>query len=56
MIFLLCLQLLVAEVQSLMGDGTMSLHTRSLRYGKVNHLPLLRLLLFLPFPERPASF
>lgn len=28
-------QLLVAEVQALMGDGAMSLHTRSLKYGKV---------------------
>lgn len=30
--------LLVAEVQSLSADGTMSLHTRSLRYGKVRFL------------------
>ena len=28
--------LLVAEVQAIMGDGSMSLHTRSLRYGKVS--------------------
>lgn len=27
--------LLVAEVQALMSEGTMSLHTRSLKYGKV---------------------
>jgi len=27
--------LLVAEVQAFFSDGTMSLHTRSLRYGKV---------------------
>lgn len=27
--------LLVAEVQSILGEGTMSLHTRSLKYGKV---------------------
>jgi exosome complex component RRP4 len=27
--------LLVAEVQSFFADGAMSLHTRSLRYGKV---------------------
>lgn len=29
-------KLLVAEVQALMGDGAMSLHTRSLKYGKVS--------------------
>lgn len=29
--------LLVAEVQSFMADGSMSLHTRSLRYGKVSN-------------------
>lgn len=28
--------LLVAEVQAFFGDGTMSLHTRSLSYGKVS--------------------
>ena len=28
--------LLVAEVQMLMSEGTMSLHTRSLKYGKVS--------------------
>ena len=28
--------LLVAEVQSFFADGTMSLHTRSLTYGKVS--------------------
>ena len=27
--------LLVAEVQALFADGSMSLHTRSLKYGKV---------------------
>lgn len=27
--------LLVAEVQAFFGDGSMSLHTRSLSYGKV---------------------
>ena len=27
--------LLVAEVQTFFGDGTISLHTRSLTYGKV---------------------
>jgi exosome complex component RRP4 len=32
----LTIQLLVAEVQALMGDGAMSLHTRSLKYGKVS--------------------
>lgn len=32
--------LLVAEVQAFFADGAMSLHTRSLRYGKV---PLSRL-------------
>ncbi|KAL7415679.1 hypothetical protein BDY24DRAFT_406274 [Mrakia frigida] len=35
--------LLVAEVQSLMGDGTMSLHTRSLRYGKLKNGHLITL-------------
>ncbi|KAG9104238.1 exosome non-catalytic core subunit rrp4 [Ceratobasidium sp. 370] len=29
--------LLVAEVQSLFGDGSISLHTRSLRYGKLRN-------------------
>jgi exosome complex component RRP4 len=38
--FKLIFQLLVAEVQALMGDGAMSLHTRSLKYGKVHPLPL----------------
>jgi exosome complex RNA-binding protein Rrp4 len=28
--------LLVAEVQSFFSDGAMSLHTRSLKYGKVS--------------------
>lgn len=39
--------LLVAEVQALFSDGTMSLHTRSLRYGKVcfhRKIVILRLL------------
>lgn len=31
--------LLVAEVQMLMQEGTMSLHTRSLKYGKVCSTP-----------------
>lgn len=30
--------LLVAEVQAFFSDGAMSLHTRSLRYGKVSTL------------------
>lgn len=29
--------LLVAEVQSILGEGTMSLHTRSLKYGKLRN-------------------
>jgi len=29
--------LLVAEVQAFFGDGTMSLHTRSLKYGKLRN-------------------
>ena len=29
--------LLVAEVQSILSDGTMSLHTRSLKYGKLRN-------------------
>ena len=33
--------LLVAEVQAFFADGTMSLHTRSLTYGKVPDLRLL---------------
>lgn len=36
--------LLVAEVQAFFSDGAMSLHTRSLKYGKVSasfHLSLL---------------
>ena len=32
--------LLVAEVQAFFSDGAMSLHTRSLRYGKVRRAPL----------------
>lgn len=31
------LQLLVAEVQAFFGDGAMSLHTRSLKYGKLRN-------------------
>ena len=31
--------LLVAEVQAFFGDGAMSLHTRSLKYGKVRLVP-----------------
>ena len=30
--------LLVAEVQAFFGDGSMSLHTRSLKYGKASFL------------------
>jgi exosome complex component RRP4 len=30
------IQLLVAEVQAFFADGAMSLHTRSLKYGKVS--------------------
>ena len=42
--------LLVAEVQAFFADGAMSLHTRSLKYGKVgfetlNHGHLLQRLL-----------
>jgi exosome complex component RRP4 len=33
----LTLQLLVAEVQAFFGDGAMSLHTRSLKYGKLRN-------------------
>ena len=33
--------LLVAEVQAFFADGAMSLHTRSLKYGKVRSLPSL---------------
>lgn len=32
--------LLVAEVQAFFADGAMSLHTRSLKYGKVSYEPL----------------
>ena len=35
--------LLVAEVQAFFSDGAMSLHTRSLRYGKVCPLTETRL-------------
>lgn len=31
--------LLVAEVQAFFADGAMSLHTRSLKYGKVSYFP-----------------
>lgn len=31
--------LLVAEVQAFFSDGAMSLHTRSLRYGKASYRP-----------------
>lgn len=30
--------LISAEVQSIFSDGSLSLHTRSLKYGKVNYL------------------
>jgi len=33
--------LLVAEVQAFFSDGAMSLHTRSLKYGKVNTAMLI---------------
>ena len=33
--------LFVAEVQSLFADGAPSLHTRSLKFGKVKALPYL---------------
>ena len=39
--------LLVAEVQAFFADGAMSLHTRSLKYGKVS--------LSLPFLDLPAE-
>ena len=32
--------LLVAEVQAFFSDGAMSLHTRSLKYGKVHPTPI----------------
>ena len=38
--------LLVAEVQAFFADGAMSLHTRSLRYGKVH--------MFIQFPMDTA--
>ena len=31
--------LLVAEVQAIMGEGSISLHTRSTKYGKVGSTP-----------------
>jgi len=34
--------LLVAEVQAFFADGAMSLHTRSLKYGKVRFIPETR--------------
>ena len=53
--------LLVAEVQAFFSDGSMSLHTRSLKYGKVigaNSLytdHLLKLAAIMPAPERTIS-
>jgi exosome complex component RRP4 len=40
-------QLLVAEVQAFFQDGAMSLHTRSLKYGKVRHFLSLFFFFFL---------
>ncbi len=37
------MQLLVAEVQAFFQDGAMSLHTRSLKYGKLRNGLLLQL-------------
>lgn len=54
--------LLVAEVQAFFSDGAMSLHTRSLKYGKVrrprlNHIEIVfdsrRLVLV---TQRPAGY
>jgi exosome complex component RRP4 len=42
--------LLVAEVQAFFADGAMSLHTRSLKYGKVRALRPVCMLLLSP-PE-----
>ena len=51
--------LLVAEVQAFFSDGSMSLHTRSLKYGKVllNLYTdrLLKLVVIIPAPERTIS-
>lgn len=52
--------LLVAEVQAFFGDGAMSLHTRSLKYGKVRPIFLFgfdcaRQLLAPPNSSRMAS-
>lgn len=37
--------LLVAEVQAFFSDGAMSLHTRSLKYGKVLGVETLTILI-----------
>lgn len=42
--------LLVAEVQAFFSDGAMSLHTRSLKYGKVSSA------LSIPFPRARVLF
>ena len=35
--YVLILNTLQAEVQNVFSDGSLSLHTRSLKYGKVSH-------------------
>lgn len=50
--------LLVAEVQAFFSDGAMSLHTRSLKYGKVGRVgfPVIpALLTILQAAQRPAG-
>lgn len=53
--------LLVAEVQAFFSDGSMSLHTRSLKYGKVLGVDnlytdrLLKLAVIMSAPERTIS-
>ena len=53
--------LLVAEVQAFFTDGSMSLHTRSLKYGKVLGVinlytdRLLKLAVIMPAPQRTIS-
>lgn len=42
--------LLVAEVQAFFSDGAMSLHTRSLKYGKVGRVGCPMTLHFTPIP------
>ena len=43
--------LLVAEVQAFFQDGAMSLHTRSLKYGKVRLFYSMQLL-----PQMPTEY